>query len=77
MGPTLWTLISTKFITMMLARNHGVQLLSATLLTLISLACLAFVDNTDFPVTGEQHPTGEDIAPSFQEALDRPAGVLQ
>ena len=61
----------------MLAKKHGVKLLSATSLNLISLVCFAFVDNTDLPVTGEQHSTGEDIAPSFQEALDRPAGVLQ
>ena len=37
LGPTLWTLISKKLVMMMLAKKHGVQLLSATLLTLISL----------------------------------------
>ena len=74
LGPTLWTLISTKLIMMMLAKKHGVQILSATLLTLVSLDCFAFVDDTDLPVIGERHSTGEDIAPLFRDALDRLAG---
>lgn len=48
-GPTLWTLISTKLIMTIFAKSHGVRLLSATSLTLISLVCFAFGDNTDLP----------------------------
>ena len=76
LGPTLWTLISTKLIAMMLAKNHGVQLLSATTVTLICIVCFSFVDDTDLPVAGERHSTGESIAPLFQSALDRWAGGL-
>ena len=61
---------------MMLAKNHGVQLLSATLVTLICIICFAFMEDTDLPVIGEQHLTGESIAPLFQSALDRWTGVL-
>ena len=60
----------------MLAKNHGVQLLSATSVTLICIVCFAFVDDTDLPVTEERHSTGESIAPLFQAALDRWAGGL-
>ena len=66
MGPTLWILISIKVIIMMLAKNHGIQLLSATLVTLICIVCFAFVDDTDLPVTEERHSTGESIAPLIQ-----------
>ena len=76
MGPTLWILISTKLIMTMLAKNHGIQLLSTTSVTLICIVCFAFVDDTDLPVIGERHSTGESIAPLFQAALDRWAGGL-
>ena len=46
MGPTLWALISTKLIMMMCRKRHGVELLSATTVTLLSLVCFAFVDDT-------------------------------
>ena len=68
LGPTLWKLIATKLIMMMLVKKHGFQLLSATSLTLISLVCFVFVDNTNLPVTAEHHSVGEDIAPLFQDA---------
>ena len=61
---------------MMLAKNHGVQLLSATTVTLICIVCFSFVDDTDLPVAGERHSTRESIAPLFQSALDRWAGGL-
>ena len=76
MGPTLWALISTKLIMMMFRKRHGVELLSATTLTLLSLVCFAFVDNTDLPITGRKHSRGEDLINPFQEALDRWAGGL-
>ena len=71
MGPTLLALISTKLITMMCRKRHGVVLLSATTLTLLSLVCFAFVDNTYLPITGRKHSRGEDLINQFQEALDR------
>ena len=74
MGPTLRTLIPTKFITMMLAKGYCIQLLSTTSMRLISLVCFTFVDDTDLPVTGERHSTGQNI--SLQEALDQWAGAL-
>ena len=55
---------------MVLAKKHSVQLLSATLVTLIYIVCFAFVDDTDLPVTGERHSIGKSIAPLFQAALD-------
>ena len=76
MGSTLWTLISTKLIMMMLVKINGIQLLSGTSLSQISLVYFVFVDNIDLPVTGEQHSIGEDIALSFQEAIDRWIGGL-
>ena len=71
MGPTLWALISTKLIMMMFRKRHRVELLSATTLTLLSLVCFAFVDNTDLPITGRKYSRGEDLIYPFQEALDR------
>ena len=58
-GPTLWVLILTKLIMMILRKRHRVELLSATTLTLVSLVCCAFVDDTDPPITGGKHSTGE------------------
>ena len=75
-GPTLWALISTKLIMMMFRKRHGVELLSATTLTLLSIVCFAFVDDTDLPLTGQKHSSGEDLINPFQEALDRWAGGL-
>ena len=76
-GPTLWALISTKFIMMMFRKRQGVELLSATTLTLLSIiVCCAFVDDTDLPITGEKHSSGADLINPFQEALDRWAGGL-
>ena len=50
-GPTLWVLISTKLIMMMYRKRHGVEFLSATTLTLFTLVCFAFLDDTDLPLT--------------------------
>ena len=76
MGPTLWALISTKLSMMMFRKRHGVELLSATTLTLLSLVCFTFVDDIDLPITGRKHSRGEDCINPFQEALDRWAGGL-
>ena len=70
-GPTLWTLISTKLIMMLLRKGHGVKFLSATNLTLVSFVYFSLMDNNDIPVTGEPHSTGEDLIKSFQEALNQ------
>ena len=70
-GPTLWALISTELIMMMFRKRHGVEFLSATTLTLVSLVCFAFVDDTDLPITVGKHSTGEDLINRFQEALDQ------
>ena len=51
MCPTLWTLISTKLIMMLLTKSYGIQNLSVTSLSLISLVCFAFINNIDLPVT--------------------------
>ena len=75
-GPTLRVLISTKLIMMMFRKKHGVELLSAITLTLLSIVCFAFVDDTDLPITGQKHSLGEDLINLFQEALDRWVGGL-
>ena len=61
---------------MMFRKQHEVELLSATTLTLLSIVCFAFVDNTDLPITGQKHSNGEDLINLFQEVLDRWAGGL-
>ena len=61
---------------MMFRKRHGVELLSATTLTFLSLVCFAFVDNTDLPITGRKHSSGEDLINPFQEALDQWTGRL-
>ena len=75
-GPTLWALISTKLIMMMFRKQHGVEVLSATTLTLLSIVCFAFVDDTDLPITEQKHSSGEDLINPFRETLDRWAGGL-
>ena len=51
---------------------------SALSLTLISLVCFAFVDNTDLPLAASSVETvGEEITDQFQEALNRWAAVLK
>ena len=62
---------------MMLWKRHGVELLSATTLTLLSIVCFAFVDNTDLPITVHKHSSGEDVINPFQDALDRWTGGSQ
>ena len=57
-------------------KRHCVELLSVTTLTLVSLVCFAFVNDTDIPITGEKHSMEEDLVIPFQEALDRWAGGL-
>ena len=64
-------IISTKLIMMMLAKDQRVLLLSATLLSLTSLVCFAFAENTDLPVTVDYHSIGEETACPFQESLDQ------
>ena len=50
--------------------------MSATTLTLLSIVCFAFVNNTDLPITGQKSPSREDLINPFQEAFDRWAGGL-
>ena len=75
-GPTLWALISTKLIMIMFRKQHTVEVLSATTLTLLSIVWFAFVNDTDLPITGQKHSSREDLINPFQEALDRWAGGL-
>ena len=75
-GPTLLALISTKLIMMMFRKRHGVEILSATTLTLLSIVCFAFADDTDLSITGQKHPSGKVLINPFQEAFDRWAGGL-
>ena len=56
---------------MMFRKTHGVELLSATTLILVTLVCFAFVDDIVLPIIGRKHSTGEDFINPFQEALDR------
>ena len=55
----------------MLRRRHGVELLSAITLTLLSTVCFAFVDDIDLPITGRKHLSGEDLTNPFREAFDQ------
>ena len=72
LGPTLWALLSSILIKNMKRHNHGVNLLSAMTLSLVSIVCFAFVDDTDLVSSGKfRHSTGEESSEEFQSALDR------
>ena len=76
MGPTLWAIISTVLLELMDDEGHGVQLISALTTLIISLTGFAFVDDTDLFNSGKYpNTTGEEIAHSFQRALDTWSGV--
>ena len=77
-GPSLFALISSKMIEMMKRKGYGTNLASSLSLTLVSIVCFAFVDDTDVINTGTSRTTtGEEMLPKFQEALDRWAGALK
>ena len=75
-SPTIWTLISTKLIMMMLQKRHCVKFLSAITLTLVRFVCFSFVDDIDIPAVGKPHSTSKDLIQPFQEALNQWAGEL-
>ena len=69
-GPTTYTLISCIMIRIMKKRGHGVDMMSSLSLSLISIACFAYVDDTDLPVSGQHRTTtGEQLKVPFQNAL--------
>ena len=71
LGPTTWTLVSSKMIEVMRKRGHDIQLRSSLSLSLISVVCFLYVDNCDIPVLAPTRTTvGEDIQVTFQEELD-------
>ena len=55
--PTRWTLISSKMIEVMRKRGHGVDLQSSLSLSLISVVCFPFVDNTDLLMSSPTRTT--------------------
>ena len=76
-GPTLWALISSKMIEQMKRKEHGVDMMSSLLLSLISIVCFAFVDDTDTVSSARSRTTtGEQMLPEFHETLNRWAGLL-
>ena len=77
LGPTLWALLSSILIKNMKRHGHGVNLRSALSLSLVSIVCFAFVDDTDLAITGKDRlTTGEEVIEEFQPALDRWARSL-
>ena len=51
-------------------RGHGVDMLSSLSLSLISIACFSYVDDTDLPISGKHRTTtGEELQIPFQNAL--------
>lgn len=77
-APALWAMISSIMIRVMGKHNHGVNTRTSLSMTLISLVCFAFVDDTGLPVSAPQkNMTGEEVGQMFQEALDRWAGLLR
>ena len=76
-GPVCWTLISSIMIKVMKKRGHYVEMRSALSLSLISIVCFAFVDDTDLPISGKTRTTtGEELQQPFQEALDAWAHLI-
>ena len=52
--------------------GHGVKLRSALTLSLVSIVCFAFVDDTDLVISGKSLlSTGEEVCEEFQPAVDR------
>lgn len=77
-GPSRFALLSCKMIEMMKRKDHGVDFLTSLLLSLISITCFAYIDDTDLVQSAPSRKrTGEEIIPDFQEALDRWAGAVQ
>jgi hypothetical protein len=72
LGPPLWALLSSILIKNMKRHNQGVKLRSALTLSLVSIVCFAFVDDTDLVISGRfRHSTGEESCEELQSALDR------
>ena len=72
LGPTLWALLSFILIKNMKRHGHGVKLRSALTLSLVSIVCFAFVDDTDLVISGKSLlSTGEEVCEEFQPAVDR------
>jgi hypothetical protein len=77
-GPAIWVVISTVIIAMMSTAGHGFNLLSAMTKTLITMACYAFVDDTDVIQSAcDVNQKGEAVVPLMQEAVDRWEGGLR
>ena len=66
-----WTLISSKIISVMKEMGFGANLVSSITKTLSEIAAFAYVDDADTPSCAPNvNMTGEELSPSFQEALD-------
>jgi hypothetical protein len=77
-GPAIWAVISAVLISMMHTHGHGVNILSALSMSLVSLACYAFVDDTDVVLSARTIITpGEETVPEMQEVVDRWEGGLR
>jgi hypothetical protein len=64
-------LLSSILIKNLKCHNQGVILPSALTLSLVSIVCFAFVDNTDLVISGQfRHSTGKESCEEFQSALD-------
>ena len=76
-APALWCLISSIMIKVMQRLGHHVEMSSSISLTLLSIVCFAFVDDTDLPVIAtHRSDSGEIVAKKFQRALTDWAGVV-
>ena len=77
-GPAIWAVISAVLIAMMHTHGHGVNIISALSMSLVSLACFAFVDDTDVVHSARTSSTpGEEVIPEMQEVVDRWEGGLR
>jgi hypothetical protein len=77
-GPAIWVVISTVIIAMMSTAGHGFNLLSAMTKTLITMACYAFVNDTDVIQSAcDINQKGEAVVPLMQDAVDRWEGGLR
>ena len=76
LGPSLWALISTILLNMMVSAGHGVRLHSSLTGHVLHVVGFSFVDNTDLFSAKDPNSTGEDLLEDFQAVLDLWAGAL-
>jgi hypothetical protein len=75
-GPALWVAVSAPIIQMLYTAGYGMTVLSAVSGTLLSIACFAFVDDTDV-IHSRPSTTGEEIGSEMQNVMNTWEGGIR